>query len=252
MKYRPLHVGSRGPGVFRLKQRLFACGYGLGDRMDDRFTAITKAAVEQYQAGHLDVAGKPLVVDGVVGRDTQWALDHPYRHWTDKGLLDAIAAFGLGALPEPIPSVLRKALSAVGDQEYPKGSNGGPEVDVYTGGLHEPWCAHFVSWAIREGTGEARAFPPLRTGRSALKIREWARAHGAWIPEGPKAEPRPGDVFVILRPGSRGVDVGRGHVGLVFAAGAETIRSVEGNVDDGVGVRERARSTMTGYARRWP
>lgn len=243
-----LRQGSRSPDVLRLKQLLVGQGYGRGVRFDDRFDAVTRTAVEQFQAGHVGQDGRPLAVDGVAGPNTRWALEHPsgpdQRDLAD----DAVGGVPPAATPDQ-RRVLECALADVGLKEEPDGSNDGPGIRKFTDGARVPWCALACSYWIRTGLDRTKAFPPFRARASALKIRDWGRANGCWYPEKPSFRPLPADVFVILRAGAGGVDTGRGHVGFVIEAVQGVLRTIEGNAGNAVRLRVRERAGIQGYVR---
>ena len=75
VKMPTLRKGSKGEDVTRLQNLLVKCGYWLGQwGVDGDFGTATEKAVKLFQADHKDADGKPLVVDGVVGRKTWEAL----------------------------------------------------------------------------------------------------------------------------------------------------------------------------------
>lgn len=123
------------------------------------------------------------------------------------------------------------------------GNNDGPDVDVFTGGRREPWCAHFVAWCFRMA-GHPLPGDVVPTAKRANPIasvatmeRRLIAANATWRPAG--AAPSSGDiVFFRSRVAS---DPGRGrHVGIVerYDADTETVHTIEGNT--GNGVRRRA------------
>lgn len=114
---------------------------------------------------------------------------------------------------------LKVAISQLGVQEEPKGSNRGPQVDRYLAsvglGPGYSWCMAFVYWCFREA-GVASAL--LTTGGV---LRQWN--------ERPKlrvTKPRPGDIFIM--------DYGKGlgHTGIVERVEGDQIHTIEGNTND--------------------
>ena len=126
----------------------------------------------------------------------------------------------------PIVAIARR-LAASGIAEFPPGSNRGPDIDDFTGGRAEPWCADFVSWVVRA------AGRPLSGGEDGWRIawtggvRDWFAARGRFR-ERLVADPRPGDVVWFVH----------GHVGIVTGVRGTTLETVEGN--SGNAVRARA------------
>lgn len=164
--------------------------------------------------------------------------------------------------PGLVRDVLRVAAVDVGKREQPNGSNEGPEiahlVDGYRrhwgwppGSPAPPWCAIAVSRWIGFGLGldppgpSARDTPwrlahPFKAWLgSAHAFELWGRDHGRLYP--PEAA-RPGDVFTSARTGS-GSDASSnqraGHAGLVYAVHPWGVQTIEANVSNAVGARER-------------
>jgi hypothetical protein len=72
-----LRQGSVGFDVLELQQKL-KTQYPESDlELDSKFGLITRSEVERFQAhpSHMDEEGKPLVIDGIVGKHTWSALD---------------------------------------------------------------------------------------------------------------------------------------------------------------------------------
>ena len=94
---------------------------------------MTPEDVREFQKAHVDVLGRPLRVDGVLGPSTRWALD-------------------LFSCSPRRRRVVARAQSLLGLAEDPPGSNRAPKIDellqrcgVSTG---LPWCAAFASWCL--------------------------------------------------------------------------------------------------------
>ena len=114
---------------------------------------------------------------------------------------------------------LAVAISQLGVQEDPKGSNSGPQVNKYLAsvglGPGYSWCMAFVYWCFRE----ANAASQLVTTGGVL--RQWN--------ERPKLRvtvPAPGDIFIM--------DYGKGlgHTGIVEKVVGDKIHTIEGNTND--------------------
>lgn len=146
--------------------------------------------------------------------------------------------------------VVSHAKSFLGVKEVPKGSNTGPVVDTFTGGRHEPWCAHFVAKVFRDC---GRAIPgdvvPSKTRANPLAsvshLERVFKEHG-WA----FREPQVGDVVFYLTRGKSDAGPGR-HTGIVVAVTATHFETIEGNWGDGVAHRTVARSdpTVAGFGR---
>jgi hypothetical protein len=150
---------------------------------------------------------------------------------------------------------LEWAQSIIGVREA-TGNNDGPDVDVFTGGRREPWCAHFVAWCFRMAgkplpgdvvptPTRANPIASVATMERRLKAAclDEKRGDGVWASNatvnGKRRATSPSEVvFFKSRVAS---DPGRGrHVGIVerYNAATETVHTIEGNTANGV--RRRA------------
>ncbi len=96
----------------------------------------------------------------------------------------------------------------------------GPEVNKYTDGTLEYWCADFTSWVFKE------AGTPFTGGSSGgwriaavSGLEEWFAANGTFTPNGPNADPQPGDIYTL--------EVS--HVGIVEKVEGTTLHTISGN-----------------------
>jgi hypothetical protein len=170
---------------------------------------VSPLSLREFQSTHTDWHGRPLVVDGQLGPKTRWAL-------------------AIADLPRWRRRIVQVACSQVGVVEAPLGSNRGTEVDAYLRpagvGLGLPWCAAFVSWALREAGLDC-----VRYTASAASLLRSLR---------PVCSPaQPGDVFGWVNPD------GTGHVGLVIGVGdaLDMVATCEGNSANQVRVCWRPR-----------
>lgn len=121
-------------------------------------------------------------------------------------------------------SHIEVAISQIGVQEIPKGSNWGQEVKKYLNsvGIDFPasWCMAFVYWCV-EQTG---INPLVKTGGV---LRQWNEID----PKRKYKTPQPGDIFIM--------DFGKGlgHAGFVESVDGNVIHTIEGNTND-TGSRE--------------
>ena len=136
-------------------------------------------------------------------------------------------------------SSLEVAKRQIGVTEIPKGSNAGPEVEIYlkSVGLSKgySWCMAFVYWCINEASKKTDNPNPLK--KTAGVIDQWNSR-----PELRRTKPEPGYVFIM--------DFGKGlgHTGFVekvFSTGK--IQTIEGNTNvdgsrEGYAVCRRIRS----------
>jgi hypothetical protein len=96
----------------------------------------------------------------------------------------------------------------------------GAEVDKYTDKHLEYWCADFTSWVYKQ------AGTPFTGGSSGgwriaavSGIEAWFKENGTWTPNGPSANPQPGDVYTL--------DIS--HVGIVEKVEGNTLYVISGN-----------------------
>lgn len=146
---------------------------------------------------------------------------------------------------------LEIAISQLGVQEVPKGSNRGPEVDEYVKSVGlDPkgkyaWCAAFQYWCFQQaGDSMGRQNPMAKTGGV---LDQWAKRKGAFRVTG---APQPGDIGIL--------DYGKGvgHIFIVEHAHLDHVDTIEGNTND-EGSREgfevcrrtRQRAKVLGYLR---
>lgn len=189
------------------------------------FNRRVKAAVEEFQARHVDSRGRPLAVDGKVGPLTWWALNHPDN--TDL----------LGEPPEPerlkMPkgggragrAALRAALGemSLGASEV-GANNSGPWVEKYLNGIIPApanWCAGFVTWCCTHAPGGI----PFNYHLGARNIRDRFRRK-RWAFDATQRLPEPGDIAAWWcgQP-----DSWMGHIGLVHHVADGILYTVEGN-----------------------
>lgn len=78
-----LKLGSKGKNVKKYKDILFLLGY-LYASTRDYFGSDTQKAVKNFQKKNKDKNGKALVVDGIIGDKTAWALDTAYSVYLEK------------------------------------------------------------------------------------------------------------------------------------------------------------------------
>ena len=75
-EYPTIRKGSKGKWVTLAQVKLIAAGYSCGPQgADGDFGSNTEKAVKLFQKEHTGPDGKQLTVDGVIGRNTWWALE---------------------------------------------------------------------------------------------------------------------------------------------------------------------------------
>jgi hypothetical protein len=241
-----LERGDSGDLVAQLQQNLIEQGYDVGEDAHSKFFGRdTYNAVCMFQGGHLDKDGVPLKVDGQVGEKTEWALANP------SGVKQTQTIEALPANQRPANSrgeiILAAAMSEYRKdvKEEPDGSNRSERIDLYTGFVGKPkdrvgppWCAYFVSFCAAAIPGGS---PFGRIG-NAQNLGLWGDKHKCSLIPG-VAQAKPGDIFVIAR------DDVHGHCGIVQAALAQSIWTIEGNCGNRVDVRQRKLSTITKLVR---
>jgi hypothetical protein len=150
-------------------------------------------------------------------------------------------------------AVLAKAVTQLGVEEKPRGSNKGPQVDAYlksvglNGGYS--WCMAFVYWCVDEvartgeGMKQCKVNPLIKTGGV---LRQWNE-----VPrERRKTTPEQGDIFIM------DFGKGTGHTGFVESVDGDSVHTIEGNTNDegsreGYEVARRVRKikTIKGFIR---
>ena len=119
---------------------------------------------------------------------------------------------------------LEVAVSQIGVQEVPKGSNAGKDVEKYLKsiglGKGFPWCMAFVYWCVNEASVKlAMKNPLLKTGGV---LNQWNSRPALRV-----SDPKPGDVFIM------DYGKGKGHTGFVESVLANgRIKTIEGNTND--------------------
>lgn len=145
---------------------------------------------------------------------------------------------------------LEIAVTQLGVEEVPRGSNRGPQVDEYikSVGLDPAgkysWCMALMYWCFMQAAGKLGVQNPmLKTGGVLL---QWQKRKDKYR----VLTPQPGDVFIM--------DYGKGvgHTGIVEKVDSDFVDTIEGNTNDegsreGFEVcrRKRPRSKIAGYLR---
>ncbi|MEM7480840.1 MAG: CHAP domain-containing protein [Acidobacteriota bacterium] len=216
--------GSFGAAVERLTEILVERGFL--EETTHTFGRLVRMAVKEFQSRHVDERGRALVVDGIVGPLTWWALENE----DNRSILEPPPLGDLTALPPEGGSPRGRAALAVALAEMRDGAreqganNSGPWIEKYLNGILDPpanWCAAFVSWCYDQHPNGA----PFRYSLGARNIREQFRNKG-WLYDSEEVTPEPGDIIVWWRdqPNSW-----KGHIGLVHHVSAGIVYTVEGN-----------------------
>lgn len=154
---------------------------------------------------------------------------------------------------------IAKAELSKGVKEIPPGCDAGnpsrngscgPEVDKYTDSTLEYWCADFVSWVYKTA---GKPFTGGASGgwriASVEGIQAWFERKAKFFSNGPNANPKPGDVYVINN--------GQ-HIGIVAEVNGNDLYVISGNTSvanyrNGSGVGDdryqnfRSNANITGF-----
>jgi hypothetical protein len=243
----PIHRGELGSdNVKAVQARLNDLGFGRLV-VDGDFGEGTQNAVFHFQARNSSPNGKPLPIDGEVGEATWAAL-------FGAGAVFSTQAFNPSASMRDL--VIDIAGSQIGVVEQPRGSNRGPEVDVYikSTGLNPaddsyPWCVCFLHWVFEQAAKLKGVENPLPKTAGVIALWNLGLHTEAQVVRKSDAGPKtvkPGMVFMLNLGG------GKGHAGLVIEVRGDHIVTIEGNTNpggssDGFGVfRRDARPITTG------
>lgn len=139
------------------------------------------------------------------------------------------------------------AITQIGQQENPRGSNWGEPVKTYLHGVGidfpASWCMAFVYWCFNQAATNLGTLNPLIKTGGVLRAWNEAASHHVLIAQ-------PGDIFI------QDHGHGLGHTGIVESAGQGTVNTIEGNTND-TGSREgyavcrkiRLKTSIKGYLR---
>lgn len=144
---------------------------------------------------------------------------------------------------------LEVAITQLGEQEKPLGSNWGVPVQDYLKsvgvGFPASWCMAFLYWCFKKAAADTGVVNPLIKTGGVLAA--WNKADKKYRVVG---EPQPGDIFIM------DFGHGLGHTGIVERVEKDVVHTIDGNSNDS-GSREgvevvrkiRKRSKMVGYLR---
>ncbi|MCG6122909.1 MAG: CHAP domain-containing protein [Microvirga sp.] len=218
-----LRKGSTGQAVRELSEALLALGrVGVAT---DVFDARLDRTVRAFQTQNLDPRGEPLVVDGIVGPLTRFAIDAALGARDALAVVDEdepLSPFGDVALSVAREEAARGAGEAAGN-------NRGADIRAYLDGRAtegSDWCAGFVSWCHREGARRLGRAMPFRYSLGARDIRNQFRERGWDYSPSAAHPPRPGDIVVWWRGAVSGW---QGHIGLVERCVDGILTTIEGN-----------------------
>lgn len=141
------------------------------------------------------------------------------------------------------------AISQLGKEESPRGSNKGPEVNQYLASVGIPpgnsWCMAFVYWCFNQASIQLKIANPLTKTGGVLNEYSHEKLNQV-------ATPQAGDIFIM------DLGNGLGHTGIIESINPNgTLHTIEGNTDpagsrNGYGVFRRERKAshpIIGYLR---
>jgi hypothetical protein len=134
----------------------------------------------------------------------------------------------MNIVPKLAEKALEIAITQIGVQEHPKGSNWGKPVEDYLASVRinfpASWCMAFVYWCFNEAANQLKAKNFLVQTGGVLYAWEHSNSHHVETPIS-------GDIMII--------DFGKGvgHTGIVERVEGSIIHTIEGNTND-TGSRE--------------
>lgn len=123
---------------------------------------------------------------------------------------------------------LEIAKANIGTSEMPKGSNSGPEINIYLRsvglGPGYAWCMAFVYYCVNKAAGDLEIVNPLiKTGGV---MRQWNETKLRKIPgKVVNANVKPGDIMIMS------FGKGLGHTGIVESVKGSLVTIIEGNTN---------------------
>ncbi len=238
-----LKFGNKGPEVASLVKLLTKHGCTPRPPVTSsapKFGRAVENMVLYFQMTHQGPGGKWLDVDGVVGKDSWWALK--------KATGQAQRSFLEAGIPKGISgqrrAILETAVKEHGVREDRNRANRGNEIDKYlprnavasASKPGPPWCCYFVSWVLKEVFGKHLLGQPVASVHTAW---QHAKQRKRWEPKNGQG-PTPGDAFVILHKDPR-QGWCTGHIGIVLqvARNGKSFNTVEGNCGNRVKIGRR-------------
>jgi hypothetical protein len=242
------------------KYRYVLSGLGFWDRdyhpvdfMDNKFTEDMKKAVIYFQQTHVGSQRYFLDDDGIIGKETAWALEHPDAA-NQKSSIEAAIPDNIGPLRHKFLEILMKEYM-LDVKEVPNGSNRGERIDVYTKNRAVAWCCKYMSWALEESLGDSRILGRDRQG-STYRAYQHTKENGMFYPLGSTEDiVTPGDLFMIQYKDERGRFIGKGHIGAVLRSGYSGKGILKGfNTNEGnsgnrikIGLRDPSQKSLIGF-----
>lgn len=120
-------------------------------------------------------------------------------------------------------TTLQKAISQLGVEELPRGSNAGASVEKYLKsvglGKGYSWCMAFVYWCTKESATQLGLLNPLSKTAGVLDMFNKEVDLRVKVPQ-------TGDIFIME------FGHGNGHTGIVEKVVGTTLHTIEGNTND--------------------
>lgn len=115
------------------------------------------------------------------------------------------------------------AITQIGQEEKPRGSNWGEPVKSYLAsvgiGFPASWCMAFMYWCFKQAAKELGITTPLLKTGGVLNA--WNKAPAAIK----VTDPKPGDIFI------QDHGHGLGHTGIVERVEGDVVHTIEGNTN---------------------
>lgn len=143
---------------------------------------------------------------------------------------------------------LEIAVTQIGQEEKPRGSNWGEPVKTYLAsvGINFPasWCMAFMVWCFTKAATDLNV--PNSAKKTGGVLDAWNKAKAKYG----ITNPQPGDVFI------QDHGHGLGHTGIVESVAGDTLHTIEGNTNidgsrEGFAVERKTRNknSIIGYLR---
>lgn len=218
-----LKLGAKGTDVWQLAEFLVSRGYL--DKPIRQFDLEVRRAVRNFQASQVDPRGRPLVVDGIAGPLTWWAI----KNENNVKVLSTLNIDDYLKMPSGGTSSGRAALkAAIGEMKAGAkeidANNNGKWVRKYLNGLATEgnnWCAGFTSWCYSHAKGGI----PFTYSLGAQNILNQFRKRD-WVYDLSEETPQPGDIVVWWRGKTK---TWFGHIGLIHRFNDGILYTIEGN-----------------------
>lgn len=226
-----IRFGDTGPEVSKLGRDLKQLGY-LAGGATSTFDDSLRRAVKAFQVQNVDSLGRPLVVDGVVGPVTAWAITNRLGQVPTPASISSATP----DVPAGGSATARAALAVAIDEMNAGngevgGNNMGPHVERYLNGIvgtPNDWCAGFVSFCFL-ASGKPM---PFKYSVGARDILDQLKAKGWAVKPDSANPPLPGDIIVWWR---QAPSSWKGHIGIVHSYDNGIVRTIEGNKTSNVG-----------------